>query len=289
MDMKTLVKHCLYILPDEAYLALRYRMAFGRFPDFKNPRTYNEKLQWLKLHDRNPVYHEMVDKLAAKRFAARRIGEEYIPGVLGVWERVEDIDYDALPERFVLKCTHDSGSVVLCDDRKTFDRDAAEKLLRRGLAMDYYKEYREWPYKDVPRRILAEEFLAGEGERAPDDYKVMCFGGQPKLVILHQGRFGGHTMDFYDTGWNRLPITRVGQPRSESDAPRPEQLEQMLTLSAVLAKDIPHLRVDWYISDGRLYLGELTFFNASGFGPFVDPEDDLLLGSWIPLGERMSV
>ena len=160
------------------------------------------------------------------------------------------------------------------------------QVLRRGLALDYFKEYREWPYRDVPRRILAEAYLTDETGAVPSDYKVMCFQGEPKLVILHQGRFGKHTMDFYDTDWNRMSITRVGQARSETDAPRPDCLEKMLELSSVLSREIPHLRVDWYICGGRLYLGELTFYNNSGFGPFVDPRDDAMLGSWIRLPER---
>ena len=286
MVLKEFIKKCAYVLPDKVYLSLRYFLTFRRFPDWENPKSYNEKVQWLKVYDRDPRYGQMVDKAAVKDLVSRLIGPEYVIPTLGVWDRPEDVDFDALPDRFVLKCTHDSGSVVLCPDKEKLNREEAMQVLRRGMALDYFKEYREWPYRDVPRRILAEAYLTDETGAAPSDYKVMCFQGEPKLVILHQGRFGKHTMDFYDTDWNRMSITRVGQARSETDAPRPDCLEKMLELSGVLSRGIPHLRVDWYICGGKLYLGELTFYNNSGFGPFVDPRDDELLGSWIRLPER---
>ena len=286
MKLKKFVKRCAYILPDKTFLSLRYFLTFRKFPNWKDPKSYNEKIQWLKLYDRDPRYGEMVDKAAVKTLISRMIGPEYVIPTLGVWDRPEDVDFDALPDRFVLKCTHDSGSVVLCPDKEKLDREKAMRVLRRGMARDYFKEYREWPYRDVPRRIIAEAYLNDGTGAVPSDYKVMCFQGEPKLVILHQGRFGKHTMDFYDTDWNRMSITRVGQARSETDAPRPECLEKMLELSGVLSRGIPHLRVDWYICGGKLYLGELTFYNNSGFGPFVDPRDDELLGSWIRLPEK---
>lgn len=282
MTIKEFLNTCAFILPDRLYLSLRYFLRFRKRINWDNPVTYNEKLQWLKLYDRNPDYHRMVDKEEVKRYAAERIGEGYDIPTLGIWDRAEDIDFDSLPERFVLKCTHDSGSVVVCTDASKLDREAARAKMRKGLSIDYYRKYREWPYKDLKRRIIAEEFLTGENGSVPHDYKVMCFDGEPKLIILHRDRFGDHTMDFYDTDWNRTDITRVGQARAAQDAPRPELLEEMLRLSRILAKDIPHLRVDWYITEGKLKLGELTFFNASGFGPFENIEDDRLLGSWIP-------
>lgn len=286
MTIKELLNDIAGILPDKLYLSLRYCMHFHRFPNWDAPVTYNEKLLWLKLYDRDPSYHRMVEKQEVKQYVAERIGEEYAIATLAIWNRAEDIDFDALPEQFVLKCTHDSGSVVVCADSAALDREAAREVMRKGLSVDYYRKYREWPYKDIPRRIIAEEFLTGENGGVPNDYKVMCFDGEPKLIILHRDRYGSHTMDFYDTDWNRTEITRVGQARAAQDAPRPELLEEMLRLSRILAKDIPHLRVDWYITEGKLKLGELTFFNASGFGPFKNTEDDRLLGSWIPIAGK---
>ncbi len=289
MGPRELLREISYRFPDKAYLNIRYFLAFKRFPDWKNPKTYNEKLQWLKLYNRDPFHHILVDKAAVKDYAAKTLGPEYVIPTLGIWEKPEDIDYDALPEKFVLKCTHDSGSVAVCTDKKTFDRASAGEMLAKGLATDYYRRYREWPYKDVPRRIIAEAFLETEDGSVPDDYKVMCFGGVPKLIILHRGRFGDHTMDFYDTDWNMTDITRVGQARSKTPVPAPAELEEMLALSARLSQGMPHVRVDWYIVHGGgnnlsgLYLGEITFFNNSGFGPFQRREDDLLLGSWIDL------
>lgn len=277
-------------MPDEAYLKRKFRLKLGYEPDLEHPRTFNEKLQWLKLHDRKPAYTVMVDKYAVKDYVAERIGKEYVIPTIGVWDRAEDVPFDSLPDRFVLKCTHDSHGLVICRDKKTLDVPAAVKKLDRALDTDYYLRFREWPYKHVKPRIIAEEYMEDESGAGLRDYKVLCFGGEPKLIELHQDRFTDHSsQDFYDTDWKLQTISQSGVEKYRRTAepfPRPEKLEEMLALSRRLAQGIPHVRADWYIVRGQLYFGELTFFDGSGFVPFDDPRDDEMLGSWITLPEK---
>jgi len=272
-------------MSDAQYLKLRFYGETGYKLNLQNPKTFNEKLQWLKIHNRREAYTMMVDKVAVKEYVAQKLEAEYVIPNLGVWERPEDVDFDALPDRFVIKCNHNSGlGMYICRDKANMDREKVLAQLRKGLAEDYYLNGREWPYKNVPRRILAEEYLSDGVSDALEDYKVLCFDGEPKLIELHRGRFTeGHTQDFYDTDWNKLPIGQVGETNSDIDFPRPELLEEMLELSARLAEGIPHVRVDWYEVKGKLYFGELTFFDGSGFCAFLDIKDDYLLGNWIPV------
>lgn len=269
-------------MPDEEFLKRMFKARVGYPLDLDNPRTYNEKLQWLKLHYRKPEFTQMVDKYEMKHFAANRIGEQYVIPNLGIWDRVEDIDFDHLPDQFVLKCTHDSGGLVICKDKRTLDIGAARKKINKCLKSNYYLVGREWPYKNVKPRIIAEVYMEDSSESALTDYKVLCFNGVAKLIQIHRGRFVQHTQDFYDTDWNRVNITQ-GPPQTATDLEKPAFLEEMLSLSAELSKDIPHLRVDWYYVRGHLYLGELTFFDGSGFEPFEPKSFDRLLGDWIAL------
>ena len=272
-------------LPDAIALRIQYKNRFLKDLDLEHPETFNEKLQWLKLYDRRPEYTRMVDKYAAKAYVASVIGEEYIIPAYGVWDSFDDIDFDALPDQFVLKCTHGSGDAVIVRDKKKFDKAAAREKLTKSLRVDYYKIGREWPYKDVPRRILAEKYMAEESGLELNDYKVMCFCGKPKLIQVHMGRFGIHTQDFYDTDWNKLDIIQ-GSLQSNILLQRPEALGKMLQLSSMLSKNISQLRVDWYCVAGQLYFGELTFFDAGGFEQFSPAEWDYTLGEWIQLPEK---
>ena len=280
--------HGLYrYMPDEEFLKRMFKAQLGYELNLENPKTFNEKLQWLKLHDRKPIYTTMVDKYLAKKYVADIIGEKYIIPTLGVWDRFEDIDFDALPNQFVLKCTHDSHGVVICKDKSKLDIPAAKKLLSSHLKRNYYYRFREWPYKDVVPRIIAEKYMEDEyGERIRD-YKVMCFNGEPKLIELHRGRNTDHqTQDFYDTNWKKTVISQAGTARyqvTEEPVPAPDSLPEMLKLSRTLSKGLPHIRVDWYSIKGDLYFGELTFYDGSGFVPWDNPKDDLMLGSWIRL------
>lgn len=276
-------------LPDGAYLSLQFRSRMGRWPDLKNPLTFNEKIQWLKLHDRNPLYPTLVDKAAVKDWAAERIGREHIIPTLAVWDSPEDIDLSILPERFVLKCTHDSGSAVLCTDRAAFDLKAARKKLGERLALDYGRRFREWPYSAVPRKILAEEFMDGD-HFSPSgfgmtDYKFFCFGGKPELLFVATDRNtpGKETcFDFFDAEYNHIPV-RNGHPNAAAPPEKPEGFETMKALAAKLSEGLPFVRVDFYQAPGRVLFGEMTLYHWSGLRPFDPSSYDRIFGDMIKL------
>lgn len=269
---------------DEEYLKRMYHGLTGKRLRLEHPVTFNEKLQWLKLYDRRPVYTTMADKYAAKQYIADRIGADYVIPTLGIWDRAEDIDFDALPSQFVLKTTHDSGSVVICRDKRTFDVKGAAETLNKSLNRDYYSLFREWPYKDIKRRILAEEFLDAGEEKVPNDYKVLCFNGVPKTISVHTGRFTNHRAYFFSPDWKPMEIAFPPYvPDQSIEIKQPEHLQEMLRLARTLSNGIAFLRTDFYEVDGRLYMGELTFFPASGFKKFVPPQSDETLGSWLTL------
>lgn len=278
----------LYRMRDDLFLRFVYEKIFGKPINLHSPQTYCEKLQWIKLYDHNSDYTRMVDKEAVKEYVASKIGAEYIIPTYGVWERYEDIEYDLLPEKFVLKCTHDSGGIVIVRDKENFDSVAAKEKISRSLERNYYYLGREWPYRDVKHKVLAEQYMEDSTYGgALDDYKVLCFEGEPKLIEVHRGRgTQRHTQDFYNTKWELTEIQQIGEVNSTNPLPRPELLEEMLDLSRVLCANIHHVRVDWYIVDNKLYFGELTFFDASGLCPFIDNESDYLLGSWINLDKE---
>lgn len=273
------------IFPDELYLKLLFRLRMGYKLDLDNPQTFCEKLQWLKLHNRKPEYTQMVDKYDAKRYVAGIIGEEYIIPTIGVWDRVEDIDFDKLPNQFVLKCTHDSGGIVICKDKSQLDIAAAKKRLRRGLKKNYYWQNREWPYKNITPRVICEQYMEDESGYELKDYKWFCFDGVPKalFVATDRGVKGEETkFDFYDAEFNHLPFTN-GHPNALKEIQKPAGFEQMKQLAAQLSQGQPHLRVDFYDINGKIYFGELTFYHWSGTMPFDPMEWDYTFGSWIDL------
>ena len=270
-------------MPDEQYLKRLFRAITGKKLNLENPQTFNEKLQWLKLYDRKPEYTMMVDKYRVREYIANTIGKEYLIPLLGVWEDPEDIDFDALPDQFVLKCNHNSGlGMCICKDKSKLDIKRVKRELKKGLKQDYYLTGREWPYKDVPRRIIAEKYMVDESGTELKDYKVMCFNGQSKVIQIHRGRFDNHTLDLYDIAWNRLDFT-WDCPQSEIMWEKPAFLEEMLILSEKLAHGIPQLRVDWYYAEKKLYFGELTFSPTSGFSKMTPEEWDYKMGEWIEL------
>lgn len=378
-------------VPDEVFLKYQYKHRTGLVLNLEQPATFNEKLQWLKLHDRKPEYSKMVDKYEVKKYVAERIGEQYIIPTLGVWDKFEDICFEELPEQFVLKCTHDSGSTLICYDKANFDKATAREFINKRLKMNYFDRAREWPYKNVQPRIIAEKFMSEDDvvsivqqyrsleklmrndaentsellsedvtctvapyesnksfsrlintlsdskiqsnsklyrindcwfgdvslrpgtnmdsvqqlleifgigkvmhlpkkkgwlisevsglliwihEKEPIvDYKILCFNGKVGCAQIHNGRntSSGHTQDYYDKEWNRLPVTQ-GCPMAEEVSERPAQMDEIFALSEKLAEGICFLRVDWYIINGRVYFGELTFFDGSGVELF-EPDD----------------
>ena len=274
--------------PDETYLKIKYRSAFGEKLDLKNPETFNEKLQWLKLYDRKPIYSTMVDKYEVKKYVASIIGEEYIIPTLGVWNRFEDINFDDLPNQFVLKCTHDSGGVVICKDKSILDIDAARKKINKSLRTNYYLRSKEWPYKNVRPRIIAEQYMEDTLEQELSDYKIHSFNGVPKVILVCKDRFSdlGLTEDFFDQNWTHLEVCRKKHPNSSEEIKRPKELDKMLGLAETLSRDVPFLRSDFYTIDDKVYFGELTFFPASGFEGFKPEKFDKELGDWLVLPVR---
>lgn len=276
------------MIPDPLYLRFRYFRFTGKPLKLKDPETFNEKLQWLKLYDRRPEYTKMVDKYAMKQYVAETIGAEYVIPAIGVWEHFDDIDLEQLPEQFVLKCTHDSGGIILCRDKRVFDRSSARERMERSLASNFYWFGREWPYKEVKPRILAEPLIKDPSGEDLMDYKVFCFNGVPKMILVCSQRFGasGLKEDFFDENWNHLACKRAHQDNAEVIPPLPEHRELMLEAARELSKSIPFVRVDFYEAEGRVYVGELTFFPASGFEDFEPGFWNHELGKWLTLPER---
>lgn len=269
-------------MSDEQFLKKEYFLQMGKTLNLNDPKTFNEKLQWLKIHNRKPEYTTMVDKYAAKQYVADRIGEQYIIPTLGVWEHFDDIDFDNLPNQFVLKCTHDSGGIVICRDKSKLDKKVAKKKLEYYLRRKYYYIHREWPYKNVKPRIIAEKYMTkGNGEDL-NDYKLMCFNGKVKTTFVCSDRFSkdGLKVTFYDTDWRRMPFERH-YPASKTEIDKPQTYEEMITLAEKLAFGIPFVRVDFYEINGNIYFGELTFFPGSGYEEFTPEEWDKTLGDWI--------
>lgn len=277
-------------LSDKDYLKLRYKSNFHKNINFDNPKTFNEKLQWLKLYDRNPEYTKMVDKYEAKKYIADIIGEEYIIPTLGVWDKFEDIDFNKLPNQFVLKCTHDSGGVVICKDKSKLNIEKAKKKINKSLKRNYYYSGREWPYKNVKPRIIAETYMENEGEEDLNDYKFMCFNGKVNcsFVCTERRSKEGLKVTFFDLNWTKMPFERH-YPSSTENIKKPENYELMIKLAEKLAKNIPFVRVDFYEIDGKLYFGELTFFPGSGFEEFTPEEWDKKLGDMLELPKEKKI
>ncbi|WP_051196271.1 ATP-grasp fold amidoligase family protein [Clostridium cadaveris] len=269
------------VVPDNVYLKIKYELIMNKKLNLNNPQTFNEKLQWLKLYDRDPIYTKLVDKYEVRNYVSETIGEEYLIPLIGVWNKFEDIDFDKLPNQFVLKCTHDSGSVFICTDKNNFDIDKVRSKIDKALKKNFYYIAREWPYKNVKPRIVCEKFISDK-DTTPDDYKILCFNGKAKLIEVHIDRFNNHTQDFYDINWNKTCISQDGIV-SDKIYEKPKQLETMIELSEKIAKDMIHVRVDWFIVNDKLYFGEITFYDGAGFDPFDNEEDDYLIGSWIKL------
>jgi len=279
-------------MSDSDYLKKAFYYEMGKTLNLNNPKTFNEKLQWLKVYDHNPQYTVMVDKYKAKKYVADIIGEQYIIPTIAVWDKVEDIDWDSLPRQFVLKVTHDSGGLVICKDKSKLDIKSAQKKLRKSLKHDYYLEHREWPYKNVPRKIIAEKYMSNQTVIGMDnevgeltDYKLMCFGGEVKCTFTVSDRFSGAGMKVtvFDLNWNELPFGRRHCPKSQVPIKKPSNYEKMIELAEKLSEGLPFLRVDFYEVNSQIYFGELTFFPASGFEEFTPEEWDFTLGNWLEL------
>ena len=286
--MNKVISDLSKMIPDKLYLQLMYYKHFHKFIDFKNPQTFNEKLQWLKLYDRNPEYTKMVDKIEAKKYVADIIGEEYIIPTLKVWDSPDDINLDELPNRFVLKCNHDSQSVAICRDKSTFDFEAAKKMLGERLKNNGYWYGREWPYKNVKPKIFAEKYMVDEETNDLRDYKFFCYDGKAKIMYMASNRFNNDketTMDYFDEHFNWLDIN-WGTKKSDIKPSKPNNFEEMISIAERLSKDIPEVRIDLYYCNKQIYFGEITFFDGSGFNMIKPTEWDYKLGSYINLPDK---
>ena len=284
-----LVKELHFIFTDKLYLEILYYLYMGKRLDLKNPKTMNEKMQWLKLYDRKPEYKQMVDKILAKEYYSKMLGEEYIVPTLGIWDRFDEIDFDKLPDKFVLKTNHSGGNtgVIICKDKSTFNKENAKCQIEKSLKSDIYKALREWPYKDMKKRIFAEELIGNEGEELVD-YKFYCFDGYVDAVLICMDRqIGDPKFYFFDKEWNLKRYNKRGKMAPEGfTLPKPENMDKMFELASQISKGIPHLRVDLYNVNGKIYFGESTFFTASGFDANRLPEADLYFGSLIKLPNK---
>lgn len=270
---------------DKAFLKLTFWARMGEKLNLDQPKTYNEKLQWLKLYDRNPLYTTLVDKYAVKDYVAEKIGKQYLIPTLGVWDCFDDIDFESLPKQFVLKCTHDSGGLVICKDKDTLDKEKARRKIEKSLHFQYYYLGREWPYKNVKPRIIAEEYMEDSEVKELRDYKFFCFDGKFKILFIATDRQkqGDDTkFDFFDEKFTHLPFTN-GHPNAIIPPKKPECFDEMVRLAEKLSEGIPQVRIDFYEVDGKVFFGEMTFFHWSGMVPFNPPEWDRKLGDWIVL------
>lgn len=288
MNFRTIILWSARVLPDKLFINLKFFKMFKRFVDFKNPKTYSEKLQWLKLYDRKPLYTTIVDKYLVKKYVEEKIGAKYVIPLLGVWRHFDEIDFSKLPDQFVLKTNHDCGGVVVCKDKNSFDKEAAKDKLERHLNTNYFWEHREWPYKNVNPCIFAEKYMVDESGYELKDYKWFCFDGEPKALFIAQDRDNPNEetkFDFYDMDFNHLPI-KNGHPNSSVRREKPVGFDEMKELAKVLSSGFIHVRVDFYNISGQIYFGELTFFHWSGFVKFEPKEWDYTFGSWIKLPQK---
>ena len=271
------------LLSDETYLKLLFQLKVGYPLNLERPRTYNEKLQWLKLNDIHPEYAQFVDKIEAKRFVEKKIGAKYIIPTLGTWDTIGQIDWESLPERFVIKCTNDSGGIVVCKDKSKLDIRKAIAKLKKGWRKNYYKRNKEYPYRNLIPRIIAEEYMEDESGYELKDYKFFCFDGEPQFLFVATGRQVNDTrFDFFDLNWNHLPVLN-GHPNADYPIAKPKNFKEMIDVARKLSQGIPHVRVDLYNVDGKIYFGEMTFFHWSGMTPFEPKEWDYIFGKYLRL------
>lgn len=269
---------------DEKYLKYVFKEKTKEDLNLDNPQTFNEKLQWLKLYDRNPIYTKMVDKYEVREYVKEIIGEEYLIPCLGVYNSTKEIDFDKLPNQFVLKTTHDSGTIVICKDKKNFDKKAAIKKINKRLKRKYYYLWREWPYKNVKPRIIIEKYMEDKKQKVLNDYKFYCFDGQPRMMFVVVDRGKETKTNFYDMEFNKIDVSQT-YPNFDKKINKPKQFDKMIELCKKLSKDIPHVRVDFYIINDKVYFGELTFFDAAGFDKFTPDKYDYILGKWIDISK----
>lgn len=271
-------------MDDEAFLKMIYKAKMGKELNLDHPQTFNEKLNWLKIHDHNPLYTKLVDKYEVKKIVGDMIGNEHIIPTLGVWDSFDEIDFNSLPDQFVLKCTHDSGGLVICRDKSQLDLKAARKKINYFMKRRYFSQNREWPYKNVKHRIIAEQYMEDSSSEQLYDYKFFCFGGTVKCMKVDFDRFKEHHANYFDKNGQLLGFGEIiCPPKFDQEIELPGNFTQMIDYAEQLTAGRPFLRADFYDVNGQVYFGELTFYPASGMGPFTSEEWDYKLGDWIHL------
>lgn len=286
-DFRSKMMYALSFLPDKMYLQLFYFATTRKFIDFKNPKGFNEKLQWLKVNDRRPEYSQLVDKLAVRDHISKILGEEYLFPLLGKWESFQDIDFDSLPEQFVIKCNHDSGSTKVIKNKSLLTDEEINEMKEfysARLKQDFYYAGREYPYKGIKPYIIAEQLMIDETapEKSIEDYKFFCFNGEPKVMFIATDRATDCKFDFFDMNFNHLDLVNI-HPNADKPIPKPEKFDEMKELAAKLSQGMRHVRIDLYELNGKIYFGEYTFFHGGGFQLCEQPEWERKLGDWIDI------
>lgn len=273
----------LKFLPDKLYLKLAYRSELKSKLHLKTPKKYTEKLQWIKLYDRKEEYHSYVDKWLARNVVSERIPDDILIPIIGVFDSVESIPWDSLPDRFVIKCTHGSGSNIICRDKSSFDVASAKKQLKTWMKKEWFWLGREWPYVGLTPRIICEEYIS-EFDKSPDDYKIWCFNGKPLIINIHRDRFGDHRQDFYSLQGKQFAFNNIGYVNSDvKQIAITPSIQKCLEYARILSKNTFFSRIDFYIAQNRVYFGEITFFDGAGFCDFVPDEVNYLLGNCLHL------
>lgn len=278
----------LAFIPDKPYLYIKYFFHTRKILHLNPPITFNEKLQWLKLYNRDPLYSKLVDKYEVRSFIKEKIGECYLIPVIDCWESADEILEENLPKQFVLKCTHDSGSVIICKDKDCFNIEESKRFFRKALKENMYNNGREWPYKDVKPRIIAEKYMEDPETKELRDYKFFCFNGKVKMFKIDYDRFKSHHANYYDEHKELLPFDEVMCPRDlEQKIVLPDTIDKMMYLAECIASELPFARVDFYDVSGHVYFGEITFFPTSGFGTYEPEEWDKHIGEWLKLPSKI--
>lgn len=278
LDVKKVIK-----LTDKTFIKLLYKKVFEKKLNLDNPRTFNEKLQWLKIHDKNPEYVKMVDKFEVKKYVANIIGEEYIIPTLGIYDKFEEIDFEKLPNQFVIKCTHDSGSTIICKDKSKLDKKEIKEKITKCLKRNFYYASREWPYKNIKPRIIIERYMVDESNTELKDYKIFCFNGETKYIQVDFGRFNNHRRNIYDTNWNLTNLQTIYPIDKSVKIDKPKRLNDMLKLAEKLSKGKTFVRVDLYSIIDKVYFGELTFYPGGGLEKYTPEINDNILGDMLKL------
>lgn len=283
---KNLLLKLTRFIPDKMYLCIMYRFVTKKKLHLNPPVSFNEKMQWLKLFYRKNIFTKMVDKIQARKYIADHVGSDNLVPLLGVWESFDDIDFDKLPDKFVLKCNHDCEGIVICSDKSTFDFAQAKKTINAALSRNFYYQGREWPYKNVRPLILCEQYLSDSGSNQLTDYKIFNFNGEPFCIQVDYDRFIEHKRQFFDVNWNRMDVSF----HFKSDTKyikKPDNFDQMLKLARQLSSGFPHLRTDFYVVGSKIYIGELTFFHGTGMGRWEPESFDYVLGEKLILPEKV--